>query len=53
MRLEFEGIRPSIGTVADAFDNALTDTVMGLFKTQCIRTTVFHVRPCRTVADVE
>ncbi|GAB6985284.1 hypothetical protein JCM10369A_44750 [Nocardioides pyridinolyticus] len=48
-----EGIRPSIGTVADAYDNALMECVIGLFKTECIRTTVFHARPYRTIGDVE
>lgn len=51
--LELEGIRPSIGTVADAYDNSLMETVIGLFKTECIRTTVFHPAPYRTIADVE
>ena len=51
--LELEGIRPSIGTVADAYDNAPMETVIGLFKTECIRTTVFHAGPYRTIADVE
>jgi transposase InsO family protein len=48
-----EGIRPSIGSVADAYDNALMECVIGLFKTECIRTTIFHVGPCRTIGDVE
>jgi transposase InsO family protein len=48
-----EGIRPSIGTVADAYDNALMECVIGLFKTECIRTTVFHAGPYRTIGDVE
>lgn len=51
--LDLEGIRPSIGTVADAYDNALMETVIGLFKTECIRTTVFHHGPYRHLADVE
>jgi len=51
--LELEGIRPSIGSVADAYDNGLMETVIGLFKTECIRTTVFHAGPYRTIADVE
>jgi len=51
--LELEGIRPSIGTVADAYDNSLMETVIGLFKIECIRTTVFHPGPYRTIADVE
>lgn len=52
-QLELEGIRPSIGTVADAYDNGLMETVIGLFKTECIRTTVFHAGPYRTIADVD
>jgi putative transposase len=51
--LELEGIRPSIGSVGDAYDNALMESVIGLFKTECIRTTVFHAGPYRTIADVE
>jgi transposase InsO family protein len=51
--LELEGVRPSIGTVGDALDNALMETVIGLYKTECIRTTVFHAGPYRTIADVE
>lgn len=48
-----EGIRPSIGSVADAYDNALMECVIGLFKTECVRTTVFHLGPYRTPSDVE
>src|SRR5699024_4603742 len=51
--LDLEGIAPSIGTVGDAFDNALMESVNGLYKTECIRTTVFHPGPFRTLADVE
>ena len=51
--LELEGIRPSIGSVGDAFDNALMECVIGLYKTECIRTTIFHQGPYRTIADVE
>jgi transposase InsO family protein len=51
--LDLEGIRPSIGSVGDAYDNALMECVIGLFKTECIRTTVFHPGPYRTISDVE
>jgi transposase InsO family protein len=51
--LELEGIKPSIGSVGDAFDNALMETVNGLFKTECIRTTVFHDGPYKTISDIE
>ena len=29
------------------------ECVIGLFKTECIRTTVFHPGPYRTIAEVE
>jgi len=51
--LDLEGIAPSIGTVGDAFDNALMETVNGLFKTERIGTTIFHPGPFQTLADVE
>jgi hypothetical protein len=51
--LDLEGIRPSIGSVGDAYDNALMESVSGLFKTECIRTTSFNSGPYRSLADVE
>jgi len=51
--LAFEGIRPSIGSVGDAYDNALMETINGLYKAECIRTTVFHHGPYKTIADIE
>jgi transposase InsO family protein len=51
--LAAEGIRPSIGSVADAYDNALMECVIGLYKTECIQTTIFHTGPYRTLGDVE
>ena len=51
--LALEGIAPSIGTVGDAYDNGLMESVIGLFKTECIRTTIFHAGPYKTLADVE
>ncbi|MFP5576922.1 MAG: IS3 family transposase [Acidimicrobiia bacterium] len=53
LELEGEGVRPSIGSVGDAYDNALMESVIGLYKTECIRTTVFHAGPYRTIGDVE
>ena len=35
-RLEELGARPSIGTVADSFDNALAETTNGLYKAECV-----------------
>jgi transposase InsO family protein len=51
--LELEGIAASIGSVGDAYDNALMETVNGLYKAECVRTTVFHPGPYKTIADVE
>jgi len=51
--LALEEIRPSIGTVGDAYDNALMETINGLYKAEAIRTTVFHAGPYKTLADVE
>jgi putative transposase len=51
--LELEGGKPSIGSVGDAYDNALMECVIGLYKTECIRTTIFHAGPYRTISDVE
>ncbi len=35
-RLQEVGALPSIGTVADSFDNALAETTNGLYKTECV-----------------
>jgi putative transposase len=51
--LELEGLRPSIGSVGDAYDNALMECVIGLYTTECIRTTVFQPGPYRSLSDVE
>ena len=52
-KLELDGIAPSIGSVGDAYDNALMESINGVYKTECIRTTVFHDGPYKTIADVE
>ena len=36
-RLSEVGITPSVGSVGDSYDNALAETVIGLFKTELIR----------------
>jgi putative transposase len=36
-RLDDVGARPSIGTVADSYDNPLAESVNGLYKTELIR----------------
>ena len=35
-RLDEIGARPSIGTVADSYDNTLAETTNGLYKTECV-----------------
>jgi putative transposase len=35
--LHLNGLSPSIGSVGDAYDNALAETTIGLYKTECIR----------------
>lgn len=52
-KLALDGIAPSIGTVGDAYDNALMETINGLYKAESIRTTVFHDGPYKTLTDVE
>jgi putative transposase len=36
-RLTDAGIEPSVGSVGDSYDNALAETINGLFKTEVIR----------------
>jgi putative transposase len=36
-RLADAGIEPSVGSVGDSYDNALAETIIGLFKTEVIR----------------
>jgi putative transposase len=48
-RLAEAGIERSVGSVGDAYDNALAETVNGLFKTEVIR----RRGPWRSIDDVE
>jgi putative transposase len=48
-RLAAAGAQPSVGTVGDAYDNALAESVIGLFKTELIKP---H-GPWRTTDQVE
>ena len=48
-RLVEAGIAPSVGTVGDSFDNALAETINGLYKTELIK----RGKPWRTVEEVE
>ncbi|WP_068317695.1 integrase core domain-containing protein, partial [Aliiruegeria sabulilitoris] len=48
-RLDEAGIEPSVGSVGDSYDNALAETVIGLFKAE-----VIHRRgPWRSFEAVE
>ena len=52
--LMLEGLIPSIGTVGDALDNALCETTVGLYKTECVRPgSPFRTGPIRTQSDLE
>ncbi len=52
--LVLEGLAASIGTVGDAYDNALAETTIGLYKTECVRAdSPFRRGPLRNLADVE
>ena len=48
-RLADAGALASIGTVGDSFDNAMAESVIGLYKTECVR----HEGPWRGVDDLE
>ena len=48
-RLAEAGVEPSVGSVGDSYDNALAETIIGLYKTE-----VIHRRgPWRKLDDVE
>jgi putative transposase len=54
LTLMLAGLQPSIGTVGDAYDNALCETTIGLYKTECVRAgSPFRAGPIRTLADLE
>lgn len=38
------GIRPSMGSVASPWDNAITETLMGVIKAECIHAKTFNTR---------
>jgi transposase InsO family protein len=48
-RLAEVGIAPSVGSVGDSYDNALAETINGLYKTEVIR----QQGPWRNIEDVE
>jgi putative transposase len=52
-QLATAGLLPSIGSVGDAYDNALAETTIGLYKTECVAaSSPFHTG-LTTVAEVE
>lgn len=52
--LSLSGLVPSIGSVGDAFDNALAETTIGLYKTEAVRAdSPFRRGPLDRLADVE
>ncbi len=48
-RLAEVGIEPSVGSVGDSYDNALAETIFGLFKTEVI----YRGGPWRNIEQVE
>jgi putative transposase len=48
-RLDDAGAVASIGTVGDSYDNAMAESVIGLYKRECVR----HDGPFRTVDEPE
>jgi transposase InsO family protein len=48
-RLADAGIEPSVGSVGDSYDNALAETIIGLYKTEVIR----QRGPRRNIESVE
>lgn len=48
-RLAVAGIEPSVGSRGDSYDNALAETIIGLFKTEVIH----HRGPWKGMEDVE
>ena len=48
-RLAEAGIEPSVGSIGDSYDNALAETVIGLFKAEVIR----RLGPWRSLGAVE
>ena len=48
-RLIEANIEASVGSVGDSYDNALAETINGLYKTEIVR----HSGPWRNIGDVE
>jgi putative transposase len=48
-RLAEAGIDPSVGSVGDSYDNAMAETIIGLFKTEVIN----FIGPWKSVGQIE
>ena len=48
-RLAEAGVLASIGSIGDSYDNAMAESVIGLYKSECVR----RDGPLRTVEDLE
>jgi putative transposase len=52
--LMLAGLAGSVGSVGDAYDNALAETTIGLYKTECTRDgSPFRTGPIATLADLD
>jgi transposase InsO family protein len=52
--LMLAGLAGSVGSVGDAYDNALAETTIGLYKTECTRDgSPFRTGPIATLGDLE
>lgn len=51
--LALEEIAPSVGTVGDAYDNCLMESIIGLYKTECLRPGPFLSGPLKSISQVE
>ncbi len=52
--LSLSGLRPSVGSVGGAYDNASAETTIGLYKNECIRAdSLFRRGTLRTLGEVE
>lgn len=52
--MALSGLVASVGTVGDAFDNALAETTIGLYKTEAVRDdSPFRRGPLHRLTDVE
>lgn len=52
--LLLEGLAASVGSVGDAYDNALAESTIGLYKNECVRKgSPFMTGPLKQLADVE